>query len=109
MHDTAFISGSHERQVETLAMLTTTYSSIPLVRSAFHQHKFHLSDVYCFCRNYSGRVFLKNDGLVFYEGKQFTVELHALLLSLNRFGQYLVNRIVLSNRQFSDAERRSLM
>ena len=49
----------------------------------FHQHKFHLSDVYGFCGNYSGRVFLKNDGLVFYESKQFTIELYAILLSLD--------------------------
>ena len=49
----------------------------------FHQHKIHLSDVYGFCGNYSGRVFLKNDGLVFYESKQFTVELHTILLSLD--------------------------
>ena len=54
--------------------------------------------MYGFCRNDSGRVFLKNDGLVFYESEQFTVELYAMLLSLDRFSQNLVNRIVLSNR-----------
>ena len=76
---------SYERQVEALAMLRATYSSIPLVRSTFHQHKFHLSDVHGLCGNHSGCVFLKNDGLVFYESKQITVELYALLLSLDRF------------------------
>src|SRR5215213_5209035 len=87
----------------------TAYNSILLVRSTFHQHEFHLSNVYGFCGNYSGCVFLKNDRLVFYESEQLTVELYALLLSLNRFGQNLVNRIMLSNRQFSDAKRRPLV
>ena len=59
-------------------MFRTAYSLIPLVRSTFHQHKFHFSDVYGFCGNHSGRVFLKNDGLVFYESEQFTVELYAM-------------------------------
>ena len=38
----------------------------PLLRSLFHQHELHLSDVYCLCSNHTGYIFLKNDGFVFY-------------------------------------------
>jgi len=40
-----------------------------LLRSLFHQHKLHLSDVYRLCRNNAGYIFLKNDGFVFYQTK----------------------------------------
>ena len=40
-----------------------------LVGCALHQHKLHLSEVYGLRRNQAGRIFLKNDGLVFHEGE----------------------------------------
>jgi hypothetical protein len=40
-----------------------------LVGCALHQHKLHLSEVYGLRRDQAGRIFLKNDGLVFHEGE----------------------------------------
>jgi hypothetical protein len=40
-----------------------------LVGCALHQHKLHLSEVYGLGRDQAGRIFLKNDGLVFHEGE----------------------------------------
>ena len=40
-----------------------------LVGCALHQHKLHLSEVYGLGRDQAGRIFLKNDGLVFDEGE----------------------------------------
>jgi hypothetical protein len=40
-----------------------------LLRSLFHQHQLHLSDVYCLCGDNTGYIFLKNDGFVFYQTK----------------------------------------
>ena len=40
-----------------------------LIGRAFHQHKLHLSEVHGLRRDQSGRIFLKNDRLVFHEGE----------------------------------------
>ena len=40
-----------------------------LIGSALHQHKLHFSEVYDLRRDQSGRIFLKNDRLVFHEGE----------------------------------------
>ena len=40
-----------------------------LIGRALHQHKLHFSEVYGLRRDQSGRIFLKNDRLVFHEGE----------------------------------------
>jgi hypothetical protein len=40
-----------------------------LIGRALHRHKLHLSEVYGLGRDQSGRIFLKNDRLVFHEGE----------------------------------------
>jgi hypothetical protein len=40
-----------------------------LIGRALHQHKLHFSEVYGLRRDQSGRIFLKNDRLVFHKGE----------------------------------------
>ena len=40
-----------------------------LIGRVLHQHKLHFSEVYGLRRDQSGRVFLKNDRVVFHEGE----------------------------------------
>jgi hypothetical protein len=47
----------------------SSQSEDDLIGRALHQHKLHFSEVYGLRRDQSGRIFLKNDRLVFHEGE----------------------------------------
>jgi hypothetical protein len=47
----------------------SSQSEDALIGRALHQHKLHFSEVYGLRRDQSGRIFLKNDRLVFHEGE----------------------------------------
>jgi hypothetical protein len=47
----------------------STQDEDALIGRALHQHKLHFSEVYGLRRDQSGRIFLKNDRLVFHEGE----------------------------------------
>jgi hypothetical protein len=47
----------------------SSQSEDDLIGRALHQHKLHFSEMYGLRRDQSGRIFLKNDRLVFHEGE----------------------------------------